>query len=398
MKLVVLTNILTPYRMPLFAAIKKRVEEFTVLLMAEQEENRHWKLDTAPFTVRCLPGFHFKPPGQDVSLHFNYGVIKTLREIDPDVVLSGGFGPANMAALIYCKLNRKRFVNWAHLTLRDGADMSPVKRAVRRWFAVRSDGCIGESTQARAAFIHYGARPDRVLISLMPLAVRRIHDAVMAHRARPDFQILRARYEGQVLLSIGQIIPRKGYAELFSIYERLLALGQEATLLVVGDGPDRPRFMQLVKEKGWDRVQFIGFVQSSDLPLYLALADVFLFHTLYDPFGLVLSEAMAAGLSVVSSIHAVSTHDLIEEGVTGFTMDPTDAAAAAATIQRVLDMPPAQRAAIGEATYRRVAECDVEIAAEITVRFLESLELDPRLSAAGPTPSVPVTPNRTVSR
>jgi glycosyltransferase involved in cell wall biosynthesis len=373
MKLAVLTNILTPYRIPLFAAMQKHVDELTVLLMAEREENRQWQLGGVPFKTRCLPGFHIKPPSYDVSVHVNYGVFRALREIGPDVILSGGFGPANVAALLYCKLNRKRLVNWAHLTLRDGANASFIKRAIRRWFAVRSDGCVAESTQAREAFIHYGADPDRVLVSLMPLDVNRIHQAVMEHRAAPDFAAGRARYEGPVLLSIGQIIARKGYAELFTIYERLLALGHKPTLLIVGDGPDRPRFMRMAEGKGWERVHFTGFVQPSELPLYLALSNVFLFHTLYDPFGLVLSEAMAAELPVVSSIHAASTHDLIEEGVTGFTMDPADPETAAATIHKVLALSPAQRAAIGRTAYRRVVEYDTEIAAEKTVRFLESL-------------------------
>lgn len=398
MKLVVLTNILTPYRVPLFAAMNRRVEALTVLLMAEREENRQWELGTAPFKTRVLPGFHVRLPGRDVSLHLNRGVARALREIGPDVVLSGGFGPANIAALAYCRLSRTRFVNWAHLTLHDGAEASPLKRFLRRRFAGWSDGCIGESTQAREAFLHYGADPDRVLVSLMPLDVRRIHRSVVEHRAGPEFAAHRSRYRGPVLLSIGQLVPRKGYAQLFAIYEQVLAYGHEPTLLVVGDGPDRTRFEQSAREKGWRRVHFVGFVQHEDLPFYLALADVFLFHTLYDPFGLVLSEAMAAELPVVSSIHAVSTHDLIEEGVTGFRMDPTHTMESADTVHRVLTLSPEQRAAIGQAAYRRVLECDVETAAEKTVRFLESLWRTSRTSAASPAPTGPAAENRTGSR
>ena len=58
MNLAVITNILTPYRVPLFEAIGKRVDRLHVLLMAEREENRDWILGATPFQCDVLPGFH----------------------------------------------------------------------------------------------------------------------------------------------------------------------------------------------------------------------------------------------------------------------------------------------------------------------------------------------------
>jgi len=364
MKLIILTNILAPYRIPLFEALKRRLEEFTVLLMAEREENRSWKIDQVPFKTVVLPGIHLKPPGADVSLHFNRKVFGKLRALNPDVVLSGGFTLANLIALLYCRFFGRTYVQWAHLTLKDGAESSFMRRMIRKVMTRWSDGSIGESSEAREAFIHYGAKPDRVSVVLMPLDVARIHDQVTSFRLSDSYSDWKSQYGSPLLLSVGQLIPRKGCLELLAIYEQVIKTRPEVSLLIVGDGPYRGEYERMVKERGWPRVHFAGYVQAQELFRYLAIADAFIFHTLYDPYGLVVVEAMAAQVPVLSSVHAVSTHDLVEEGITGFRIDPIDAEASARAINALFDMPLDQRESIVKAAFLRVKSCDVDSSAE----------------------------------
>lgn len=373
MKLAVVTNILTPYRVPLFEAMAKQVEHLTVFLMAEREENRQWEIGSVPFTVQVLPGFHIRPRHAEVSIHINYGVIRALRRLNPDVVLSGGFASANVAAFVYCKLFRKKYVAWTHLTLQDGAESSCVRRWIRRFVIGLAHGSIAESSVAREAFMHYGAPPDRVLRAVMPLDVSWFHERTQAVRRSPDYQALRERYPGLVLLSIGQLISRKGYRELMQIYRQILNVCPDVSLVILGDGPERSSLERLVREQGLRHVFFEGYVQADELPRYLACADIFVFHTLYDAFGLVLSEAMAAELPVVSSVHAAATKDLVEEGVTGFSINPQDVQASAATIVKLLQMPRGDRFAMSRAAYERVLTCDVEPSATRMVRFMKRI-------------------------
>ncbi len=388
MRLAVVTNILTPYRIPLFEALAARVSEFTVWLMATREENRQWQLGTPRFHVEVLPGMHVRPRGRMVSLHVNYGMWRALRRWNPDVVLSGGFGPANVAALAYCEWFHKPFVAWGEVTLRDEAAASKMRRLVRRAMLRRAAGALASSSEAREAFLHYGADPGRTVVSLLPIDAAGIQQAVQAHRDTDAYRLARARYRGRVLLSIGRLTAVKGYNELFTIYRRLLAEQPDITLLIVGDGPERASYERYVREQGWTNVHFVGFVQAESLPQWLALADVFVFHTLFDPFGVVLTEAMAAGVPVVSSIHAAATHDLVEEGVTGFRIDPRQALASANTILRALALTPQERSSLTQAAWIRARECDIVPAADDIVRFLESLmtagEGERRPSAVSP--------------
>lgn len=372
MKLVVLTNILTPYRIPLFQAMAEQVDEFAVVLMAQQEENRLWKIEDVPFPVHVLPGLHVRPWGAPVAVHLNYGVTALLKQLDPDVVLNAGFALANIAAYWYCQRTRTPFIHWAHLSLYDGAQTSFVRRRIRHWLIGRCDGAVGESTHAREAFIHYGAPKERVLVATMPLDVTGLHNRVIDFKRTPEHRTLRETFSHPVLLSIGQIIPRKGYQELFAMYEQLLLTHPHTSLLIVGDGPDRTHFEDLARQKGWAQVHFVGFVQAKDLPRYFAISDAFIFHTLYDPFGLVLSEAMAAEVPVISSIHAMATHDLVEDGVTGFRIDPLQTESSAQTIRTLFNMTDEQRAGLIDAAYQRVFPCDSRNSAGEIVQFLSS--------------------------
>jgi glycosyltransferase involved in cell wall biosynthesis len=373
MKLVIVTNILTPYRVPLFTAMARRVEHLTVLLMAEREENRQWEIGSVPFAVRVLPGVHFKPAGADISIHLNRGVISALRELNPDAILSGGFAAANVAAFLYAKLFGKKYFAWTHLTLRDGAQSSLLRRWVRYLVIGSADGSIAESTVAREAFIHYGAPSNRVLRAVMPLDVATIHSRTLAARQHDGYRRRRERFSGTVLLSIGQLIVRKGYRELLEIYERVQRARPDVSLVILGDGPERSVLERLVQDRGLRRVFFEGYVQAEGLPLYLACADIFLFHTLYDAFGLVLSEAMAAELPVVSSVHAAATRDLVSEGITGYAIDPRHADESAATLLKVIEMPEEARVAMGKAAYQQVLSCDAEPSAERIVAFMQRI-------------------------
>jgi glycosyltransferase involved in cell wall biosynthesis len=174
----------------------------------------------------------------------------------------------------------------------------------------------------------------------------------------------KSQYGSPLLLSVGQLIPRKGCLELLAIYEQVIKTRPDVSLLIVGDGPYRGEYERMVKERGWTKVHFAGYVQAQELFRYLAIADAIIFHTLYDPYGLVVVEAMAAEVPVLSSVHAVSTHDLVEEGITGFRIDPIDAEASAFAINALLDMPLDQRQLIVKAAFSRVKSCDVDSSAE----------------------------------
>lgn len=373
MKLAVVTNILAPYRVPLFEAIARRVDDFTVFLMAKQEENRQWDIGPVPFRTEVLNGFHLRPLSAEVSLHWNYGVVPALQRANPDIVMSGGFAPANIEAYLYCKLFGKAYVGWGEFTLRDNAQSSAIRRVIRRWMTRGSTASIASSTEAQETFLHYGATRRSILTSLMPIDVERFHQDACAFRATQAYAELRRRFSSPIIVSVGRLTDRKGFRDLFSIYERVVAEQPEASLVLIGDGQDRPAYEAIARERGLRHVHFIGFVKQDILPRYLALADVFVFPTLSDTYGAVLAEAMAAELPVVSSIYAAATADLVHEGVNGYSIVPTEHASAAKRVLDILALSPEDRREMGRAGYRSVQATGFEPSAEVIVQFLRSV-------------------------
>ena len=373
MKLAVMTNILAPYRVPLFEAMARRVDDFTVFLMAKQEENRQWDIGPVPFRTEVLNGFHLRPPSAEVSLHWNYGVVQALQRANPDIVMSGGFAPANIEAYLYCKLFGRAYVGWGEFTLRDNAQSSAIRRVLRRWMTRGSAASIASSTEAHEAFLHYGAARRSVLTSLMPIDVERFHQAARAFRTTQAYAELRQHFSTPIIVSVGRLTDRKGFRDLLSIYERVVAGQPEASLVLVGDGQDRPAYEAIARERGLGHVHFIGFVRQEILPRYLALADVFVFPTLSDTYGAVLAEAMAVELPVVSSIFAAATADLVQEGINGYSIIPTVHASAAQRILDILALSPEERMKMGRAGYQSVKATDFEPSAEVIVQFLRSV-------------------------
>jgi glycosyltransferase involved in cell wall biosynthesis len=326
-----------------------------------------------PFRTEVLPGWHVRPRGAEVSLHLNYGVVRRLRRLNPDIVLSGGFAPAHLAAFAFCKLFGKRYVQWGEFTLRDGAQSSFIRRCLRRLTVGGSAACIASSNEARDAFRFYGAGDRPILTAPMPIEIERMHRAVRALREGGEGVGDCDRFPGPILLSVGRLTDAKGMGALLSMYDAVRRVRSDVSLMLVGDGPDRGKYESLCREQGWNHVHFAGHVDPMELPRYFAMADVFVFPTFSDTFGAVLSEAMAAELPVVASVHAAATHDLVEEGVTGFSFDPRNLVSGAEAILNALALSDRERGEMGRAAYRRVQSTDIGPSAEVMGRFLRSL-------------------------
>lgn len=151
--------------------------------------------------------------------------------------------------------------------------------------------------------------------------------------------------EGMVLLFVGMYFRRKGLQTLLAA---LAALRDTPwTLLVVG-GDDAAPFRAQAQESGIaDRVRFLG--HRARVTPYMQAADAFVFPTAYEPFGLVITEALACGTPVITSAHAGGA-ELMRDGRDGLLLDdPASAEQLAAALRRFGGLDGAERAAMGAA-------------------------------------------------
>jgi glycosyltransferase involved in cell wall biosynthesis len=136
---------------------------------------------------------------------------------------------------------------------------------------------------------------------------------------------------GTTFLYVGRLWSGKGVDTLLDAF-RTVRSGAECSLLIVGDGVDEARFR--AQAAGIPDVAFAGFVQPADMIPYYAAADVLVFPTLGDPHGLVVEEALAAGLPVISSDAAGDIRERI--GTMGLVVPAGDRARLAEAMARAL--------------------------------------------------------------
>ena len=121
-----------------------------------------------------------------------------------------------------------------------------------------------------------------------------------------------------VIAFLGRIVMEKGLDVFVDVHDALLAAGVPHRVLVIGDGPARGWFEARMPEG-----VFVGHQTGTDLARALASADLFLNPSVTEAFGNVTLEAMACGLPVVAAA-ATGATNLVQDGVTGLLVDPTD--------------------------------------------------------------------------
>ncbi len=109
--------------------------------------------------------------------------------------------------------------------------------------------------------------------------------------------------------------------------------------MLLGEGPRRGDYESLVSESLQGRVLFAGHVSQAELPLWFRSADVFVFPSRHDGWGVVINEACAARLAVIASRQTGSARDLVEPGVSGVLFERDDVDALVTAMQHFLEHP-----------------------------------------------------------
>lgn len=166
---------------------------------------------------------------------------------------------------------------------------------------------------------------------------------------------------GRKLLFVGRLHPRKGFGIAVEAFRRLAPSRGDLRLVVVGAGAGTEALDGLAPEVR-ARVTMLGAMPNRELPPIHRACDVFLGPSIGgESFGVVLLEAMAAGLAVVASA-IPGYEEVVRDGVTGLLVPPADPEALSAAAGRVLDEPEVG-ASLGSAAAERARRYDWAVVA-----------------------------------
>jgi glycosyltransferase involved in cell wall biosynthesis len=154
-----------------------------------------------------------------------------------------------------------------------------------------------------------------------------------------------------VFLFCGQMIARKGVDLLLEAFARL----ERGRLLLVGREADLPRLLAPLPPGVRERIEYAGFQPPAELPRFFARADVFVLPSRHDGWGVVVNQALGAGLPILCSDRVGAGLDLVQGEVNGLRFSAGDKTALAAAMKRCLDAPK-DLIAWGNASRARAAE------------------------------------------
>lgn len=119
----------------------------------------------------------------------------------------------------------------------------------------------------------------------------------------------------RVFVSCGQLIKRKNYFELI---KRWIDLPKDYTLLIIGDGEEKEKYLSFINDNNLTNVKLLGFMSRKEIFEYYRLSDAFIFSSKEDIYGHVINEAMSQGLPIISTPNVNASKHLIKNGKNGF--------------------------------------------------------------------------------
>ncbi len=314
-RLVILTELIAPYRIPVFNALAHRpdVDLHVIFLSRTDSSMREWRVyeEEIRFSYEVLPCWR-KRVGKYNGL-LNRGLANALRLTSPDAIICGGYNyVSSWQALRWAKRNRVPFLLWSESTSDDQRSRHALLELLKRKFLENCDAFVVPGKSARDYLEQFGLPLGKIFVA--PNAV----DTALFSRLR-DLEVERRNplrsqlgLPDKYFLFVGRLVRAKGVFDLLGAYTLLpSALRQQFGLVLAGEGPSRSELECLARDIYPGVVQFAGFVHREELPGYYTLAECFVFPTHTDPWGLVVNEAMACGLPVICTRIAGCAADLV---------------------------------------------------------------------------------------
>jgi len=295
---------IAPYRLPIFSVL---ADQFDFLLLhGGKEANRNsWNsLEESLPNARVVRAWgcqirHVRKVNGEVFdekfIHITPGLLWHLLRFPPDAIISGEMGFRSMLALAYGTVFRRPVWIWWEGTPHSERNIGPLRKILRKTFTFWANRWITSGQTSTEYLVSLGVKRDRILQS---------QNSVDEERFKASVEPAWVIQPRPVVLYVGQLIERKGVRLLLGAAASLQQNGCEFSLLLVGSGREKQALEQRAKSLGLKNVHFRPSQTPEKMPSVYRSADVLVFPTLEDVWGLVANEALLSDIAVLCSKNA----------------------------------------------------------------------------------------------
>lgn len=343
LKVMILHNIISPYRSPLFEELSKRYD-LTVYFCEENTSDRKWstKLDKYSFNYKILPHRQIGPfiinPTLKQELKENLfdiyiafenpenmfsvpEVIKASKKNKKPFIMVNGRKDDDLYYLIKYKesnlIHKKIFYSICKL----------IYQTYRESVYKKSDSFTSYCNASTNFLISKGIPREKIFSG-----IQNYPETIIP---RPSWKSKPKEFQGKkIILHIGYLTERKGVNHLIEAFNSLNR--KDALLLIIGTGDQEDKLKELAKHN--PNIKFLGYMDSVGKANYYFISDFFVFPTFDDVWGHVVTESFYNGLPVILTDKA-EAKEIIQNGKNGFIIPDKNSEAIANVMKKLLDNP-----------------------------------------------------------
>lgn len=302
MRILVLSIVPSPYQRDLFGALSRHPEvDLTVCYSEAGSPDSPWpKAELRPFES-VFRSFYLSWKGKRFIVNLQLPSAKGY-----DAVVVNGYVTIPSQWIMRTAADKVPLVFW-------GEKMEHAQGGLREFV----QGLLTKPLRRVKAIVAIGkkaARDYRQQFPGMP-----VHE-VPYYCSLDGFKPVKSNYPESpaTILFCGQMIERKGVDLLLKAFQKVIESGLKAKLLLVGREAELPQMLKEIPQEVMNHVEFAGFQAPESLPEFFERADIFVLPSRYDGWGVVVNQALAAGLAVICSDAVGAAEDLVIPDWNGF--------------------------------------------------------------------------------
>lgn len=351
-RILFLTNYASPYRVRFFDELGKSAQ-VTVLYSDRRGTLSHRDEKWFEEGEGGFRGVQLSGPIGKGRRTLCVSVLPWLKRDYDAIIVAGYSSPTAILAMLWMRLMGIPF----YMEIDGGLirESSGLRYQIKRFLVRLPSGWLTTGKYPTRFLTHYGADPERIIE--YPFSSLFAADILPEVPTVAQKQALREKLgipEKRMILAVGQFIYRKGFDILLRGAKNLPT---DVGIYIVGGEADE-RYLRLRQELGLEKdVHFWGFRTREQLVELYKAADLFCLPTREDIWGLVVGEAMAFGLPVVTTEQCVAGMELVENGVNGYLVPIEDPDALSESLNKVLS---SDMEAMGRASLEKIQGYTIE--------------------------------------
>lgn len=365
-KVLFLTNYPAPYRVDFFNELGKRVQ-LTVVFEENIEEQSHrnskW-FDTnySNFQVVFLNARKIK--NQTISLK----IIDILKEKYDSIIIGVYSTLTAQIAILYLRAKKIPFSIETDGGIAKNGD--GIKEKWKKFLISSAANYFSPSEMSDVYLKHYGAKQNEIIrYPFSSLKTQDLLSSVIDFKAKRVIRQKLEMTEKNIVLTVGQFIPRKGNDVLI----RAAKYVPDSVGIYFVGGEATTEYTDLVNQLALKNIHFVGFKTKKELKEYYLAADLFVMPTREDIWGLVINEALSNGLPVLSTDKCVAALELVKPGYNGEIIESDYAEKMGKTITLLFEKPDIMRK-MAENAIVDIGNHTIEKMVEAHVHYFERQE------------------------